>query len=219
MKTEPLGQVTQEDARRNPGHEACQDGSTSPTQRLRLGEYDLDLHQRQLFKDGLPVKVPGKVYQALIALVENPGELVTREALRVRLWPRDTQLNYDANVNTTVNKLRQILGDTNEESKFIETIPRKGYRFIANVECINLPATNAEVAEAVEPKESAWKLAEAPESLRSGPARIWFTASVIALVMAAILFGAAITLFSLRSVRPEMASHPAGQATDTTSKP
>jgi DNA-binding winged helix-turn-helix (wHTH) protein len=219
MKTEPLSQATQEDARRNPRHKACQDGSTSPTQRLRLGEYDLDLHQRQLFKDGLPVKVPGKVYQALVALVETPGELVTREALRVRLWPRDTQLNYDANVNTTVNKLRQILGDTNEESKFIETIPRKGYRFIANVECINLPATNAEVAEAMQPKESAWNFVGTPEFLRSGPARIWFTASVIALVMAAILFGAAITLFSHRSVRPEMASHPAGQATDTTSKP
>jgi DNA-binding winged helix-turn-helix (wHTH) protein len=217
MKTAPLSQVTQEDARRNPEDKGGQEASTSPMQRLRLGEYDLDLHQRQLFKDGLPVKVPGKVYQALVALVETPGELVTREALRVRLWPRDTQLNYDANVNTTVNKLRQILGDTNEESKFIETIPRKGYRFIANVECINLP--DAEVAEAVQPKESALNFVGTPEFLRSGPARIWFTASVIALVMAAILFGAAITLFSHRSVRPEMASHPAGQATDTTSKP
>ena len=219
MKTAPLTQVTQEDARRNPEDKGGQEASTSPMQRLRFGEYDLDLQRRQLFKDGLPVKVPCKVYQSLVALVETPDELVTREALRARLWPRDTRLNYDANVNTTINKLRQILGDTNEESKFIETIPRKGYRFIANVECINLPATNAEVAEAVEPKESAWKLAEAPESLRSGPARIWFTASVIALVMAAILFGAAITLFSHRSVRPEMASHPAGPATDTTSKP
>ena len=219
MKTEPLSQVTQEDARRNPGYEACQDGSTSPTQRLRLGEYDLDLHQRQLFKDGLPVKVPGKVYQALVALVETPGELVTREALRVRLWPRDTQLNYDANVNTTVNKLRQILGDTSEESKFIETIPRKGYRFIANVESVDLPATDAEVAKVVQSKESAWNFVGTPEFLRSGPARIWFTASVIALVMAAILFGAAITLFSHRSVRPEMASHPTAQATETIGKP
>ena len=207
MKTEPLTQVSQENARRNPEVKACPNGSTSPAQRLRLGEYDLDLQQRQLFKDGLRVRVPGKVYQALVALVETPGELVTREALRVRLWPRDTQLNYDANVNTTVNKLRQILGDTNEESKFIETIPRKGYRFIAKV------------AEAVEPKESAWKFPEVPEFLRPGPARIWFTASVIALVMAAILFGAAITLFSHRSVRPELASHPTEPATQTTSKP
>jgi DNA-binding winged helix-turn-helix (wHTH) protein len=198
MNTEPLKQVSQENARRNPEHQACQDDSTSPTQRLRLGEYDLDLHRRQLSKDGLPVKVPGKVYQALVALVETPGELVTREELRVRLWPRDVRLNYDANVNTTVNKLRQILGDTNEESKFIETIPRKGYRFIAKVECVNRPVTDAEVAGAVQPKESAWNIAGAPEFLRSGPARIWFTASVIALVMAAILFGAAITLFSHR---------------------
>jgi DNA-binding winged helix-turn-helix (wHTH) protein len=219
MKTEPLNQVSQEDARRNPGDKAGQDGSTPPRQRLRLGEYDLDLDQRQLFKGGLRVKVPGKVYQALVALVENPGELVTREALRVRLWPRDTRLNYDANVNTTVNKLRQILGDTNEESRFIETIPRKGYRFIAKVECVNLPATEVEVAGPVQPKEPAWNFAGPPEFLRSGPARIWFTASVIALVMAAILFGAAITLFSHRSLQPEMASHPAGSATETTNKP
>ena len=218
MKTAPLTQVTQEDARRNPEDKGGQEASTSPMQRLRFGEYDLDLQRRQLFKDGLPVKVPCKVYQSLVALVETPDELVTREALRARLWPRDTRLNYDANVNTTINKLRQILGDTNEESKFIETIPRKGYRFIAKVECINLPAT-AEAAGAVQSKESASKFAEAPEFLRLGPARIWFTASVIALVMAAILFGAAITLFSYRSVRPEMASHPAGPATDTTSKP
>jgi DNA-binding winged helix-turn-helix (wHTH) protein len=218
MKTAPLTQVTQEDARRNPEDKGGQEASTSPMQRLRFGEYDLDLQRRQLFKDGLPVKVPCKVYQSLVALVETPDELVTREALRARLWPRDTRLNYDANVNTTINKLRQILGDTNEESKFIETIPRKGYRFIAKVECINLPAT-AEAAGAVQSKESVSKFAEAPEFLRSGPARIWFTASVIALVMAAILFGAAITLFSYRSVRPEMASHPAGPATDTTSKP
>src|SRR5271154_7504365 len=101
MKTDPLNQVSEEDARRNPGDKAGQDGSTPPRQRLRLGEYDLDLDQRQLFKGGLRVKVPGKVDQALVALVENPGELVTREALRVRLWPRDTRLNYDANVNTT----------------------------------------------------------------------------------------------------------------------
>jgi DNA-binding winged helix-turn-helix (wHTH) protein len=218
MKTAPLTQVTQEDPRRNPEDKGGQEASTSPMQRLRFGEYDLDLQRRQLFKDGLPVKVPCKVYQSLVALVETPDELVTREALRARLWPRDTRLNYDANVNTTINKLRQILGDTNEESKFIETIPRKGYRFIAKVECINLPAT-AEAAGAVQSKESVSKFAEAPEFLRSGPARIWFTASVIALVMAAILFGAAITLFSYRSVRPEMASHPAGPATDTTSKP
>ena len=197
MKTEPLSQVTQEDVRRNPEDKAGQDGSTSPTQRLRLGEYDLDLQQRQLFKDGLPVKVPGKVYQALVALVDTPGELVTREALRVRLWPRDTHLNYEANVNTTVNKLRQILGDTNEESKFIETIPRKGYRFIAKVEYAERPAGGSRGAP-TNHMELVWKFAGAPDFLRSRPARVWFTASVIALVIAAVLFGAAITLFSHR---------------------
>ncbi len=62
--------------------------------------------RKELWKDGLHIKVQGKVYQALVALLEIPGEIVTREVLRARMWPRDAGLNYDANVNTTVNKLR-----------------------------------------------------------------------------------------------------------------
>jgi DNA-binding winged helix-turn-helix (wHTH) protein len=154
-----------------------------------------------LFKDGIRVNVQGKVYQALVALVETPGGLVTRDVLRTRLWPRDTHLNYDANVNTTVNKLRQVLGDTNGESKYIETIPRKGYSFVAKVNYVDRP----------EHATSNWKFLNTPNFLSSGPARIWFTASVIALVMAAILFGAAVTLYSHRTVQHEMAAHPDAQ--------
>jgi DNA-binding winged helix-turn-helix (wHTH) protein len=70
----------------------------------------------------------------LLALVERPGETVTREALRARLWPGDTFVNYDANVNTTVNKLRLVLGDSPEKPMYVETIPRQGYCFLGNVE-------------------------------------------------------------------------------------
>jgi DNA-binding winged helix-turn-helix (wHTH) protein len=218
MSTEVLNQVSKEHARRNPDHPGRQDGSTSNPPCLRFGEYELDLQQRQLSKAGLPVKVPGKVCQVLMALAETPGELVTREALRTRLWPRDTRLNYDANVNTTVNKLRQILGDTNEESKFIETIPRKGYRFIAKVECAERPAASSRVA-ATNRMELVWKFAGAPDFLRLGPARVWFTASVIALVIAAVLFGAAITLYSHRSLEPHVVSGPEMHTTPPTSSP
>ena len=107
---------------------------------VRFGSFHLDLQQQELFKDGARVKVQGKVCGALLILVEHPGELVTRESLRARLWPADTQINYDANVNTTVNKLRQVLGDTPERPAFVETIPRKGYTFIANVESVEKPA-------------------------------------------------------------------------------
>jgi DNA-binding winged helix-turn-helix (wHTH) protein len=185
-----------------------------------FGAFQLDLQQQQLFKDGLQVKVQGKVYLALVTLVETAGELVTREALRTRLWPRETHLNYDANVNTTVNKLRQVLGDTNEASKYIETIPRKGYSFVAKIEYVDAPAApSASTPGAGGLKDSIWNFAGASRFLRSDAANIWLTASVIALVMAAILFGAAITLYSHRSIQPDVVSHPAKQSAPPSSTP
>src|SRR5947209_19506535 len=84
-----------------------------PTRYVRFGAFQLDLHRQDLLKDGTRLRLPGKVCQVLITLLQRPGEIVTREELRVRLWPADTHVNFDANVNTTVNKLRQILGDSN----------------------------------------------------------------------------------------------------------
>src|SRR5450432_2900163 len=107
---------------------------------VRFGSFHLDLLQQELFKDGSRVRVQGKVCEVLLILVESPGEVVTRETLRARLWPTNTQINYDANVNTTVNKLRQVLGDSPDRPAFVETIPRKGYTFIANVESVEKPA-------------------------------------------------------------------------------
>src|SRR5260370_16719020 len=75
-----------------------------------------------------------------MGLSEKHGEVVTRGELRVRLWPADTHVNYDANVNTTVNKLRQALGDSSEKPQYIETIPRKGYCLIVSSEFADVPA-------------------------------------------------------------------------------
>src|SRR5256885_1840981 len=101
---------------------------------VSFGVFCLDLQRQELFKNGSRIRVPGKVYQVLDTLLERPGEIVTRETLRARLWPADTHVNFEANVNTTVNKLRQVLGDSNEQSAFVQTIPRRGYSFIAKVE-------------------------------------------------------------------------------------
>ncbi len=101
---------------------------------LRFGEFQVDLQREELFKEGSRVRVPCKVFQVLLALVERPGEIVTREALRTRLWPGGTFVNYDANVNTTVNKLRLALGDSPEKPTYVETIPRQGYCFLGSVE-------------------------------------------------------------------------------------
>jgi DNA-binding winged helix-turn-helix (wHTH) protein len=101
---------------------------------LCFGGFQLDTQRELLFKDGAKMRLPGKVFQTLAALLEKPGEVVTREALRERLWPQGTFVNYDANVNTTVNKLRLALGDSPEQPAYIETIPRLGYCFVGPVE-------------------------------------------------------------------------------------
>jgi DNA-binding winged helix-turn-helix (wHTH) protein len=99
-----------------------------------FGGFQLDTQRELLYKDGAKMRLPGKVFQTLAALVEKPGEVVTREALREKLWPQGTFVNYDANVNTTVNKLRLVLGDSPDQPEFIETIPRLGYCFVGSVE-------------------------------------------------------------------------------------
>jgi DNA-binding winged helix-turn-helix (wHTH) protein len=106
---------------------------------LHFGSFHLDVEGRELFKDGLRIRVQSKVIEALLILVEHPGQIISRQILRTRLWPSDTQINYDANVNTTVNKLRHVLGDSHDRPVYVETIPRRGYTFIANAEFVEQP--------------------------------------------------------------------------------
>ena len=108
--------------------------STPSCRYLCFGGFQLDTQRELLFKDGSKVRLPGKVFQTLVALLDKPGEVVTREALREKLWPEGTFVNYDANVNTTVNKLRLVLGDSPDQPAYIETIPRLGYCFVGSVE-------------------------------------------------------------------------------------
>jgi len=117
---------------------------------LCFGGFQLDLQRELLFKDGTKMRLPGKVFHTLVALLERPGQVVTREALREKLWPEGTFVNYDANVNTTVNKLRLMLGDSPDQPEFIETIPRLGYCFVGSVERRNeLPKTAASASASV----------------------------------------------------------------------
>ena len=171
-------------------------GAKFPARCICFGPFQLDAQQQELWKDGQYVKIQGKVYQALVALLEHPGDLVTREALRLRMWPRDAGLNYDANVNTTVNKLRGILGDTDEEARFIETVPRKGYSFIAKVEYLEAPTVSSTDQGQQMDQKPFWRWLRISGALGSDRAKILFTAGVIALVIASMLFGAVITLYS-----------------------
>jgi DNA-binding winged helix-turn-helix (wHTH) protein len=172
-----------------------------PTRYVRFGAFELDVKRQDLLKNGARLRLAGKVYQVLITLLERPGEIVTREELRARLWPSDTHVNFDANVNTTVNKLRQILGDSNEESVYVQTIPRRGYSFVSKVEFVEQPETAGMARDEAERGEDSSLPGETAGSklFAAHSAKVWFTAGVIALVVAAMLLGAAITLFSHRA--------------------
>ncbi len=102
--------------------------------RLCFSKFELDLPSGELHKDGEKLALPPKAFEILRALAERPGEVVTREELRAKLWPADTFVEFDDNLNHAVKKLRQVLGDSAEDPQFIETVARKGYRFLAPVE-------------------------------------------------------------------------------------
>src|SRR5215813_3967919 len=102
------------------------------SQVIRFATFEVDLHAQELRKGGLRLKLTGQPFQVLAILLEQPGVVVTREELQKRLWP-DTFVDVDHNLNTAINKIREALGDSSENPRFIETIPRRGYRFIGEI--------------------------------------------------------------------------------------
>ena len=104
---------------------------TSPV--LRFGTFEADLRAGELRKQGKRVKLQEQPFQVLAVLLQRPGEVVTREDLRSQIWPRDTFVDFDNSLNTAINKLREALGDSADNPRFIETLPRRGYRFLAPV--------------------------------------------------------------------------------------
>jgi DNA-binding winged helix-turn-helix (wHTH) protein len=157
---------------------------------IRFGPFQVDQHRQEVSKNGVRLKLQGKVYQVLLALIEKHGEVVTREELRVRLWPADTHVNYDANVNTTVNKLRQALGDSSDKPQYIETIPRRGYCLIVSSEFADVPAAVTPMAATNGTNGAAHSASGATKPPKSD---IWITLGIIGLIIAGMLLGAAIT--------------------------
>jgi DNA-binding winged helix-turn-helix (wHTH) protein len=156
---------------------------------IRLGPFLIDQQRQEITKNGEKLKLQGKVYRVLMTLLEKPGEVVTREELRQRLWPAETYVNYDANVNTTVNKLRLALGDSSEKPIYIETIPRKGYCLLVQPE---ISATPIIVSASIsEPGKLPAKHAE--NSNAKPNVAMWNVAAIIGLLLAGILLGAGLT--------------------------
>jgi DNA-binding winged helix-turn-helix (wHTH) protein len=157
---------------------------------VRFGPFQIDQQRQEVSKSGSRLKLQGKVYQVLVALIEKQGEVVTREELRLRLWPADTHVNFDANVNTTVNKLRQALGDSSDQPLYIETIPRRGYCLVVQPEFSDLPMSPVP---SVGPGANGNIHAAPSGSALRGKADMWITVGVIALIIAGMLLGAGIT--------------------------
>src|SRR6266849_7099207 len=100
---------------------------------LTFSIFDLDLLTGELRKSGMRQKLAGQPLQVLLLLLERPNEIVTRDQLRHRIWPKNTFVDYDLALKKAINRLRKALGDSADSPRFIETIPRRGYRFIAPV--------------------------------------------------------------------------------------
>ena len=108
--------------------------SDGPSQVVRVGVFEVDLRAGEVRKNGLKVRLQEQPFAVLAMLLERPGEVVTREELQKKLWTSDTFVDFDTGINTSIKKIREALGDSADNPRFVETLPRRGYRFIAPVE-------------------------------------------------------------------------------------
>ena len=164
--------------------------------KVRFASYEVDFRAGELLKNGRRIRLQDQPFQILAMLLEQPGGVVTREELRQRLWPTDTFVDFDHGLNNAINKLRDALNDSADGPRFIETLPRRGYRFIAEVNGHASTASRAavlansieagEIARAVRPEETATaKPSPAPSLHRVG--KFWLAAASMGVAAAAIL--------------------------------
>src|SRR3977135_2415635 len=118
---------------------------------VRFGAFEADLHSGEVRKSGNRIKLQDQPFKVLQILLERPGDLVSREELQTRIWPEETYGDFDHAVNVAVGKLRMALGDSADNPSFIETVPRRGYRFVARLERSQLEAPLPPPVEVVVP--------------------------------------------------------------------
>ena len=129
--------------------------SAVPTpRRISFGPYEADLQVGELRKQGVRVRLQSQPFQLLALLLERPGQLVTREEICQKLWSADTFVDFDHSLGTAINKIREVLNDSAAEPRFVETVPRRGYRFIAQVTSVDPePAPESPEPAPLEPPE------------------------------------------------------------------
>src|SRR5262249_50397344 len=118
------------------------------TRRVRFGAFNVDLRSGELHKHGIRLRLQDQPFRVLALLLERSGDVITREELRQHLWPAETFVDFDTGLNSAIKKLRDVLGDSAERPRYIETLPRRGYRFIGSLDHAPLasPQVPAEVS-------------------------------------------------------------------------
>src|ERR1700722_14027896 len=153
---------------------------------IRFDTFELDLHTGELRKHGVRLRLHGQPLQVLAALLERAGDVVTREELRALIWTTDTFIDFDHSLHNAVARIREVLGDSAERPRYIETLPRRGYRFIAPVDAGDLPAPSAAVDSA--PVDSA------PPAGLPGHLRLTKSHALLLTLFAVLVIGIAIWL-------------------------
>jgi len=165
--------------------------ATDRTRRARFDAFEVDMRSGEVRKHGIRLKLHGQPFQVLSLLLDHPGDLVTREELRQKLWPGDTFVDFDTGLNSAVKKLRDALCDSAEEPRYIETLPRRGYRFIAPVE------------NGARPSSTAVEKDLAPDLTSARVPEFWTRRRLVVAAVAVLLVGA-LAAWRVHSARPKL---------------
>lgn len=148
----------------------------SPVSRYRFGVFEANAETGELRRQGLRIKINGQPFQVLLMLLEKPGELVSREEIQQTLWPEGTFVDFDHGLNSAINRIREALGDSAANPRFVETLARRGYRFLGPVERVEKTSSEAPAIEGSTPEatpaaeEPSLPEAESPITILASPA-------------------------------------------------
>jgi DNA-binding winged helix-turn-helix (wHTH) protein len=180
------------------------------TPRTRFGPFEVDLRSGELYKHGIRQKLQDQPFQVLALLLEHPGDVVTRDEVRLKLWPGDTFVDFDTGLNSTIKKLRDALGDSAERPRFIETLPRRGYRWLTPVEGVGDSRANAQVVPVSAPRELPLSPGGATDAVPTSKVRLLLavaTSGTALLCVLALLFTLDVGKLRTRLLRSAVPVH------------
>ena len=154
------------------GIPGCLMSTSAPSARIRFDAFEVDLRSGELRQHGIKIKLHQQPFQVLTMLLERPGEVVTREELQRRLWSSDTFVDFDVGLNSAIKKLREALHDSAEHPRFIETLPRRGYRFVATLDS-GSPALEPRASNPASDQTTAAEVARSKPETASRKQRTW----------------------------------------------